>query len=220
MIFKRRRFQELQNEKIFLLLAFCAACSNNDGYVNKQVDEWPDNVLKNRCSIPSLYLQMKPEEFSEIKRRGIGKNCITPETYERKKAEYQKNLQTKAELSSKRPSDWSSDARKRFRALNWRGQCNHIKKFEDTDNTKEFRVLASNLGSSGLLRRDVELIVDSDADFGTSMSYFGMKCQGAHTVNTSFYPGLGHTWQMQLGDSYVYLEGNGKENGMRVKSWN
>ena len=32
--------------------------------------------------------------------------------------------------------------------------------------------------------------------------------------------GIGHQWQMQLGSSYVYLEGDGTPTGMRVTGWN
>jgi hypothetical protein len=74
----------------------------------------------------------------------------------------------------------------------------------------------------GLSARDVEIILNPSADYGTRMTFLGLQCSAGRPleVNKSFYQGIGHNWQVPFGSGYVYLEGDGTERGMRVTSWN
>ena len=210
---------------MFLLSLTVASCGGS--YLDDPIEEWPDHFLEGRCSNPHGYAMMTSEEFAEIKKRGIGKSCLTAETYKKALKAQQEALALKkrneallSEMSSKLPSSWSTSARKKFRSMDWDDQCKYVMNLEYSGDFKSAGVLKQNLGSSGIIRRDVDIIVDPEARFGTGMSYYGVQCAGGRIVNTSYYPGLGHTWQMKLGGSYLYLEGNGRDSSMRVRSWN
>lgn len=67
--------------------------------------------------------------------------------------------------------------------------------------------------------RDVELI--AQRSYGTGMTFNGLRCLSPNgRVNDAFYPGVGHRWQVVYGSEYVYLEGDGTPEGMRVVAWN
>lgn len=87
----------------------------------------------------------------------------------------------------------------------------------------DFAVLDKILLKRGLNRRDLEIMSDPEAGFGTGQSYTGLQCKNSgqvRVVNRSFYPGTGHEWQAQLGDSFIYLRGDTTEDGMIVFAWN
>lgn len=54
------------------------------------------------------------------------------------------------------------------------------------------------------------------------MSYIGLVCAIGHDmqVNKAFYPSVGHRWQAITGEGYVYLEGDGTPEGMKITAWN
>jgi len=83
-------------------------------------------------------------------------------------------------------------------------------------------VIISELRRRGLTRRDVELIGSIKNIYGTEMTFNGLSCALGFTpkTNKAFYSGIGHRWQAITGEGYVYLEGNGTPEGMRIKSWN
>lgn len=67
--------------------------------------------------------------------------------------------------------------------------------------------------------RDVELI--TQRSYGTGMTFNGLRCIAPNVhVNDAFYPGIGHRWQAVNGSDYIYLEGDGTPEGMRVIAWN
>ena len=78
------------------------------------------------------------------------------------------------------------------------------------------------LREKGLTRRDVEITRDKSVDFGTGQTPKGLFCSLGYepNVNKSFLGGK-HRWQAVLNDGdYVYLEGDGTIEGMRVTGWN
>jgi uncharacterized protein (AIM24 family) len=54
------------------------------------------------------------------------------------------------------------------------------------------------------------------------MTFNGLSCalRFEPRTNKAFYSGIGHRWQAITGEGFVYLEGNGTPEGMRIKSWN
>lgn len=88
-------------------------------------------------------------------------------------------------------------------------------------------VARQELARRGFSSRDAELIARQGTNWGTGMSYRGLKCTngrwdgGFDSVNKAFYPGLGHQWQVDMGNfDFVYLKGDGTDGGMRVHAWN
>ena len=83
------------------------------------------------------------------------------------------------------------------------------------------------LARRGFSPRDAELIAKQGTHWGTGMTYRGLKCSngrwdgGFESINKAFYPGTGHQWQVDVGNfEFVYLRGNGTEEGMKVYAWN
>ena len=192
-----------------------------------------DADLVNLCRQP-VYLQAHPSYAVALKRRGLDDRCydnieikekVDIELAEQAKrtADFKIQSAKRADMMNTAPALWSSTQGKLF-AKNIDDQCYIAKKWNEPNKKshKNKRAIKANLGSGGLIARDVDIIFDPESDFGAGMSYNGMLCQGAYIVNKSYYPGLGHTWQMTFEDSnnYIYLEGNGKKQDMRVKSWN
>lgn len=88
-------------------------------------------------------------------------------------------------------------------------------------------VARQELARRGFSARDTELIAKQGTHWGTGMTYRGLKCSngrwdgGFEAVNKAFYPGLGHQWQVDVGNfEFVYLRGDGTEAGMKVHAWN
>ena len=119
------------------------------------------------------------------------------------------------------PASWSKKQRRLFAEYS-DDHCYIVQKWAKLNYTADKWAIKTSLGNHGLIARDIDLIFDPKADYGTGMGYKEVRCQGGRVVNKSYYPGLGLTWQMTFNDSddYVYFEGNGKERNMRVKSWN
>ena len=92
------------------------------------------------------------------------------------------------------------------------------------ENTRDY--LAKQFRKRGLNRRDIDVLFDTNSDFGTGMSFNGLSCsiRYGRVINRAFYPGIGHQWQYETGSGgatqYVYLQGNGEPSGMIVTSWN
>ncbi|WP_295450142.1 hypothetical protein [uncultured Pseudophaeobacter sp.] len=87
----------------------------------------------------------------------------------------------------------------------------------------DFKVLNRTLRHYGLTKRDLEILRDPKADIGTGQTFLGLQCQNINDVeivNRAYYPGTGHQWQVKVGGSYVYLEGNNTNAGMTVYAWN
>lgn len=124
------------------------------------------------------------------------------------------------------PSEWDSNFQTQFENSDLSMKCHWTKATIRTQPNlpkQEKNLLFVELTKEGLTSRDLDLIFRNgipETRWGTGMSYYGVICIGGFIVNRSFYPGLGHTWQMQVGDSYLYLEGDGEKNNMRVSSWN
>lgn len=100
--------------------------------------------------------------------------------------------------------------------------CAHWKRNTIFRSEADTPIYSAAMRSRGLTARDVEIITNPNADFGTRMTFRGLECSagGPLTANRSFYQGLGHQWQVPLGRNFVYLEGDGTPEGMRVTSWN
>ena len=83
-------------------------------------------------------------------------------------------------------------------------------------------MLRAELKKRGLIKRDIEIIADRESIYGTGMTFSGLSCALGFEpeTNKAFYSGIGHRWQAVTGEGYVYLEGDGTERGMRVRSWN
>jgi hypothetical protein len=83
-------------------------------------------------------------------------------------------------------------------------------------------MLVAELRNRGLTGRDVEIISNPKATYGTQMTFNGLSCalRFEPRTNKAFYSGIGHRWQAITGQGFVYLEGNGTPEGMRIKSWN
>lgn len=151
------------------------------------------------------------------------KNSVDKKIRKREKAEAVITAQLKAKKSllNTPPSQWSSVQQKLFAKYTGE-QCQITKKWAKKKSSSDKSAIIGSAGTSGLIKRDIELIFDAPGSFGTGMSYKGVVCIGGYIVNKSYYPGLGHTWQMtgKQWTNYLYLDGDGKERNMRVKSWN
>lgn len=87
----------------------------------------------------------------------------------------------------------------------------------------DFKVLDRALRQHGLRKRDLEILRNPNADIGTGQTLLGLHCQNPNDVsivNRAYYPGTGHQWQVKVGGSYVYLEGDNTNAGMAVYAWN
>lgn len=77
---------------------------------------------------------------------------------------------------------------------------------------------------AGMNARDLEMIRERSRTFGTGQTFLGLSCSLGNLtdVNRSFYQGLGHQWQVVVGDhsQFIYLEGDGTLTGMIVTGWN
>ena len=91
-----------------------------------------------------------------------------------------------------------------------------------TFSTTDRAAVTAELRRRGYSGRDLELLTDPAANFGTGMTFRGLSCAIGYEprINDAFYPGIGHQWQAVTPGSYVYLEGDGTKAGMRVKAWN
>lgn len=108
--------------------------------------------------------------------------------------------------------------------------CLFVRVKNEQDMTKGANdfILSELRRRGGFTRRDIEILADPSAGIGTGMSLNGLKCSfgpSVRVINTSFN-GQNHNWQVRLLDGYgytfsfAYMEGNGTEAGMRVRSWN
>lgn len=183
------------------------------------------------CRQPSL-TDMHPTYLKELVSRGIRDDCydnpkikssVDKKIRKREKAEAAiiAQLEAKKSLTNTPPSQWSSAQQDLFAKYSGE-QCYITKKWAKNKNPSDKNAIIRSTGNSGLIRRDIEIIFDSPGSFGTGMSYKGVVCIGGYIVNKSYYPGLGHTWQMtgKQWTNYLYLDGDGRERNMRVKSWN
>lgn len=124
------------------------------------------------------------------------------------------------------PSQWHPAFRSGYEKAPLSMKCHWVRetlKSQPDLGRVETGQLLSDLRSAGLINRDIELLFPSgrpQEQFGTGMSYNGLICLGAQSVNETYDPVLGHIWQVQVGSDYVYLRGNGKAENMRVYSWN
>lgn len=87
----------------------------------------------------------------------------------------------------------------------------------------DFAIYERELRRRGMTARDIELLQRRSQTFGTGQSWQSLQCSvpSVRIVNRSFYPGLGHTWQTRTsGGQFIYLQGDGTEANMRVRSWN
>lgn len=118
------------------------------------------------------------------------------------------------------PSQFTPEEHVAFEGKPLEAYCQIISNRVRTYTPADRAVVAKSLKKRGFKARDIELI--TTGDFGTGMTFAGLKCVAPYIsrINESFYPGIGHQWQVVYGDQYVYLEGNGTEAGMRVTSWN
>lgn len=100
--------------------------------------------------------------------------------------------------------------------------CAHWKRLTRYRTSADTPFYFKAMRSRDLTSRDVEIITDPQADFGTQMTFRGLECSagGSLSANRSFYQGLGHQWQVKFGSNFIYLEGDGTPEGMRVTSWN
>jgi hypothetical protein len=124
------------------------------------------------------------------------------------------------------PAQWTAEQRQvavDTHPFGWYGICviaqdNFGPKLTEADK----RVVAEILHRKGYTARDVELITDGSVVYGTGMTYRGLECAGGGRLfpNRAFYPGTGHQWQVPFGSGFVYLEGDGTPEGMRVTAWN
>lgn len=129
-----------------------------------------------------------------------------------------------------RPSDWTAETRQAFVSLptmGYRGVCDIARQVgyayaSPAVFAKDRAILGAELKRRGMTARDRELILDPDVTYGTGMTYRGLECAAGGTLspNTAYYAGVGHRWQVPFGSGFVYLEGNGTPEGMRVTAWN
>jgi len=87
---------------------------------------------------------------------------------------------------------------------------------------EDYEIIGQVLRQRGMTSRDLEIIRQDDADFGTGQSYQGLICSigNFRAVNKSFIAGR-HSWQVvTFTNNYIYLEGNGTPETMRVTGWN
>lgn len=129
------------------------------------------------------------------------------------------------------PSSWAGEQREIALSFPTNRLCrlyktgsynNHLGQNREIYTSSDYAIIGEELRQRGLSRRDLEIIRDSNADFGTQQTFAGLICSlGAiERVNRSFIAGR-HRWQVvTFGGSFIYLEGDGTEAGMRVTGWN
>ena len=218
---------------LLVLVSFLAGCGGSNVIDTKKPvsSRISDTDLIFHCRKPD-FLSAHPSYSRELEKRGLRDRCYdNPKVKEevdeelekkaKREAELKAKLAARAELMNTAPASWSNKQRRLFAKYS-DDHCYIVQKWAKLNDKNDKRAIKASLGNKGLIARDIDLIFDPKADYGTGMSYKGVRCQGGRVVNKSYYPGLGHTWQMTFNDSYdyVYLEGNGKERNMRAKSWN
>ena len=102
------------------------------------------------------------------------------------------------------------------------GVCNHFAINRDGMTSADLAIYRKVFSQSSLTSRDIELM-ESDS-WGTGQSLLGLTCVLGYLpqINRAFYLGVGHQWQVVTNNnrSFIYLQGDGTETGMRVTSWN
>jgi hypothetical protein len=127
-------------------------------------------------------------------------------------------------LTRKAPSQFSPQELAYFNGmpnLGAFGYCDIIAKQYASYSKADMAIVRAELTRRGFTKRDADLILEGN--YGTGQTFKGMTCSLGYSpqVNTAFYPGVGHRWQaVTAGRSYIYLEGNGTPEGMRVTAWN
>lgn len=128
-------------------------------------------------------------------------------------------------LNMAKPSDWTDEQKQFVASSPDASLCTAYRRdlsYEGRFTPEDLSVLDGELKRRGFSNRDIELIRTRNQLFGTDQSYRGLLCSlGAiKDVNKSFIAGQ-HSWQVvTFGSSFIYLEGNGQESGMRVTGWN
>lgn len=124
-------------------------------------------------------------------------------------------------------STWGSAQKDRISAIpaigGFNSLCNFAqRKAHPNGLTQAGKIIEAELRRRGFSSRDREILMNRSATYGTGMSMDGLECAANQRlrVNDSFYPGLGHTWQVPFGTNFVYLKGNGERENMKVSSWN
>jgi hypothetical protein len=135
-------------------------------------------------------------------------------------------------LSLNRPVEWSSEQRASLSEVPFVELCRMYREGRARSGVytaDDLRLLEGELRLRGLSLRDIDLIRNRSGTIGTGQSWQGLSCSQPGTmgrsadvriINRSFYPGVGHTWQVRAYRTYVYLRGDGTEKNMRVHSWN
>jgi hypothetical protein len=121
------------------------------------------------------------------------------------------------------PSAWSSETLSHFHNQGRGIQCRILQNAKARSNSPEDSAFITNeYRRLGLNKRDIEVLNDPEHIYGTGMSFAGLECAAGSNLgkNTAFYPGSGHQWQVPFGSGYVYLRGDGTDQGMKVYAWN
>lgn len=121
------------------------------------------------------------------------------------------------------PSEWHPRFVETFATSSASTQCHYIREMRANGVTLtegDLSQITAMLSQSGMTRDEIAFAFSDDQGLRTGLTYREVRCIGGTLINSAFYPGIGHVWQMQLGSRYVYLNGNGEPGGMRVTSWN
>ncbi len=129
-------------------------------------------------------------------------------------------------LDKKTPSQFTPEEQAIFEAMptqGFKGYCWNVVRMSASYSAADRGGVKPILKKRGMSSRDIEIILDPSTAYATGMTFRGFTCKLGYEpeVNKAFYSGAGHQWQVVLpGYSYVYLEGDGTEGGMRITSWN
>jgi hypothetical protein len=124
------------------------------------------------------------------------------------------------------PRQWGAVHQQRIDSLPLLGRngvCDYARRQANANGLSNAQaMLIAELRRRGLTSRDIEIINSGRHIYGTGMSFNGLSCalRFQPKTNKAFYSGVGHRWQAVTGEGYVYLEGDGTPEGMRIRSWN
>ena len=121
------------------------------------------------------------------------------------------------------PTAWEPVLADAFAKQPYAGQCAWLRQMRANGVTltaADKAMIEPAMMAAGLTPREIAYAEAGAPSISTGDTYRQVVCHGGTLINDAFYSGTGHQWQMRVGSSYVYLEGDGTEGGMRVTGWN
>ena len=146
-----------------------------------------DTDLIYYCRKPD-FLEAHSSYSRELEKRGLRERCYdNPKVKNEVDAELKKKAKREAELKAKlaaraelmntAPASWSNEQRRLFAKYS-DDHCYIVQKWAKLNDKNDKRAIKASLGNNGLIARDIDLIFNPQADYGTGLSFKGCVVVG------------------------------------------